>query len=234
MAVREVLRYPNPVLKREARALDANELELAQRVGRDLVDTMRSFPRCVGVAAPQLDELVRMIVVDVTDHPKATACHGELVLVNPRVVASSGASVAREGCFSFPDLTANVRRATHVTIEATDPAGGDRSIETEGFEARCLLHEMDHLDGVRFLDGVEMERVGGDVDSEPFVYAVDDAVHVVRAGHDHGAVVRTHQAQLPLGMEVLKPPRRAEAGVVDQHIDVAPAPLDRLDHPSAR
>ena len=155
MAVREVLRYPNPVLKREARALDANELELAQRVGRDLVDTMRSFPRCVGVAAPQLDELVRMIVVDVTDHPKATACHGELVLVNPRVVTSSGAAVAREGCLSIPDLTANVRRATHVTIEATDPAGGDRSIETEGFEARCLLHEMDRLDGVLFLDRVD-------------------------------------------------------------------------------
>src|SRR5437588_179299 len=92
--------------------------------GRDLLETMRSFPRCVGIAAPQIDELVRVVVVDVTDHPKATACHGELVLVNPRVVASSGAEVAREGCLSIPDLTANVRRATHAVIEARTPDGG--------------------------------------------------------------------------------------------------------------
>jgi peptide deformylase len=155
MAVRDVLRYPNPVLKREARLLNPEEGELANRVGRDLLDTMRSFPRCVGIAAPQLGELVRMIVVDVTDHPKATACHGELVLVNPRVVSSSGSVVAREGCLSIPDLTANVRRATDAVVEATDPEGRARSIKTDGFEARCLLHEIDHLDGILFLDRVD-------------------------------------------------------------------------------
>jgi len=152
--VREVLRYPHPVLKSTARPLGEDERDTAERVGRDLLETMRSFPRCVGIAAPQIDELVRMVVVDVTDHPKATACHGELVLVNPRVVASSGAEVAREGCLSIPDLTANVRRATEVAIEALDVGGRERRIETEGFEARCLLHELDHLDGVLFLDRV--------------------------------------------------------------------------------
>jgi peptide deformylase len=155
VAVREVLRYPHPTLKREARALGDGERDVAAGVARDLLDTMRSFPRCVGIAAPQIDELVRMVVVDVTDHPKATACHGELVLVNPRVVDSSGAEVAREGCLSIPDLTANVRRATHVALEALDPAGDAVEIETEGFEARCLLHELDHLDGILFLDRVD-------------------------------------------------------------------------------
>jgi peptide deformylase len=155
MAVRDVLRYPHPVLKREARALGDDERETAARVGRDLLDTMRSFPRCSGIAAPQIDELVRMVVVDVTDHPKATACHGELVLVNPRVVKASGAEVAREGCLSIPDLTANVRRATHAVIEGRDPDGRDVVVDTEGFEARCLLHELDHLDGVLFLDRVD-------------------------------------------------------------------------------
>lgn len=155
MAVREVLRYPNPILKQTARPLEADERELAERVGRDLVDTMRSFPRCVGVAAPQLGDLVRMVVVDVSEHPKATASHGELVLVNPRVVSASGAKVAREGCLSIPDLTANVRRATEMAIEARDPAGTAVEIETAGFEARCLLHEIDHLDGVLFLDRVD-------------------------------------------------------------------------------
>ena len=145
--IREVLRYPHPALKQVARQADDADVE---RVGADLVDTMRSFPRCVGIAAPQIDELVRMVAVDVTDHPKATTCHGLLVLANPRVVVASGAEVAREGCLSIPDLTANVRRATRIVVEA-----GDRVIESEGFEARCLLHELDHLDGLLFLDRVD-------------------------------------------------------------------------------
>ena len=153
MAVREVLRFPHPTLKQTAAELEPGAE--AARVARDLVDTMRSFPRCGGIAAPQVGELVRLVVVDVSEHPKATTSHGLLELVNPRVVASSGAAVAREGCLSIPDLTANVRRATHVTIEALDPAGAERTIETEGFEARCLLHELDHLDGVLFLDRVD-------------------------------------------------------------------------------
>jgi peptide deformylase len=153
--VREVLRYPHPVLKREARPLGADDAETVGSVARDLLDTMRSFPRCVGIAAPQIDELVRMVVVDVTDHPKATVSHGELVLVNPVVLSSSGAEVAREGCLSIPDLTANVRRPTEVVIEARDADGATRVVETGGFEARCLLHELDHLDGVLFLDRVD-------------------------------------------------------------------------------
>jgi peptide deformylase len=155
VAVREVLRAPHPTLKTVARPLGRGERDTAERIGADLVDTMRSFPRCVGIAAPQIDELVRVVVVDVTSHPKATACHGQLVLVNPSVVESSGAEVAREGCLSIPELTANVRRATRVTIEAAEPGGAQLTIATEGFEARCLLHEIDHLDGVLFLDRVD-------------------------------------------------------------------------------
>jgi peptide deformylase len=147
LAVRQVLRYPHPALKQVARQADPAD---AERVGADLVETMRSFTRCVGIAAPQIGELVRIVAVDVTDHPKATTCHGLLVLANPHVVLASGAEVAREGCLSIPDLTANVRRATRIVVEA-----GDRVIESEGFEARCLLHELDHLDGLLFLDRVD-------------------------------------------------------------------------------
>jgi peptide deformylase len=155
MAVREVLRVPHPVLKQKGRVLLDEDWDEAESVAADLLDTMRSFARCVGIAAPQIDELVRLVVVDVTDHPKATACHGELVLANPRVVESSGAEVAREGCLSIPDLTANVRRATHIALEAEAIGGASVTIETEGFEARCLLHEIDHLDGLLFLDRVD-------------------------------------------------------------------------------
>ena len=153
MAVREVLRVPDPKLKETCRPpADAAE---AERVAGDLLDTMRSFGHCVGIAAPQIGELVRIVVVDVTGHRKATVANGELVLVNPVVAAATGADVAREGCLSIPDLTANVRRATRVTIEATTPDGEAVAIESEGFEARCLLHEIDHLDGVLFLDRVD-------------------------------------------------------------------------------
>jgi peptide deformylase len=148
VAVREVLRYPHPALK--ARCVEA-EGERAEGVGRDLVDTMRSFGHCVGLAAPQLGELVRVVAVDVTDHPKATSANGLLVLVNPVVVSQAGAEVAREGCLSIPHLTANVRRATRIVVEAE----GGTSVESEGFEARCLLHEIDHLDGILFLDRVD-------------------------------------------------------------------------------
>jgi peptide deformylase len=149
MAAREVLRVPHPDLKRIARKVGGDE---AERVAADLLDTMRSFPRCVGIAAPQIGELVRLVVVDVSEHPKAPASHhGLLVLANPRVVATSGAEVAREGCLSIPDLTANVRRATHIRVEAE----GRDSFDSEGFEARCIQHELDHLDGVLFLDRVD-------------------------------------------------------------------------------
>jgi peptide deformylase len=129
--------------------------EEAERVAGDLLDTMRSYGRCTGIAAPQIDELVRVVAVDVSEHPKTTASHGLLLLVNPRVLSQEGAEVAREGCLSIPDYTANVRRATRVELEALDPRGAEVRLETEGFEARCLLHELDHLDGILFLDRVD-------------------------------------------------------------------------------
>jgi peptide deformylase len=94
--------------------------------------------------------MVRMIVVDVTGHKKATSANGRLVLVNPRVVSAAGAEVGREGCLSIPELTANVRRATDIEV-----ASADGVIRSQGFEARCLLHELDHLDGLLFLDRVD-------------------------------------------------------------------------------
>jgi peptide deformylase len=150
VAVRKILRYPHRALKTVARELGEHDAAEVERVRTDLLDTMESFGHCVGLAAPQLGELVRIAVVDVTGHKKATTSNGRLVLVNPRVVRSEGAEVAREGCLSIPDLTANVRRATRIEVEAEGLA-----IESEGFEARCILHELDHLDGLLFLDRVD-------------------------------------------------------------------------------
>lgn len=122
----------------------------AERIGRDLVETLRSFGHSVGLAAPQISEPSRVVVVDVRGHPKADTDNGLLVLANPRITDSEGSAVAREGCLSIPDLTANVRRATRIVVEHAAGA-----VECLGFEARCVQHELDHLDGILFLDRVE-------------------------------------------------------------------------------
>jgi peptide deformylase len=155
MAVRDVLRYPHPALKQVARPFSREEGDSARRVAADLVDTMRAHEGCVGLAAPQLGELVRVVAVDVSEHPRAETHHGLIVLVNPRVALASGSVVAREGCLSVPELTANVRRAAEIVVEGLTPEGEPSTVASQGFEARCLQHEIDHLDGVLFLDRVE-------------------------------------------------------------------------------
>jgi peptide deformylase len=155
LAVRRVLRFPHPSLKQQAPPLSPEEGERIVSVAGDLVDTMHAHKGCVGLAAPQIDELIRVVVIDVTDHPRATTCSGLVVLADPDVVVAEGNEVAREGCLSIPDLTANVRRATAIAVEGRTPGGDTRRVEAEGFEARCLLHEIDHLDGVLFLDRVD-------------------------------------------------------------------------------
>jgi peptide deformylase len=147
MSIREVLLYPDRRLKEVCAPTRAEEIEA---VGADLLDTTRSFGHCVGLAAPQLGMLVRMVVVDVRGHPKAETDNGLLLLANPRIVESEGSEVAREGCLSLPDMTANVRRATRIAVEHAEG-----TVECHGFEARCLQHEIDHLDGILFLDRVQ-------------------------------------------------------------------------------
>lgn len=147
MSVREVITYPDPILKQVATPAQVSEVD---RVVTDLIDTMRANERCVGLAAPQIGVPCRVAVVDVSEHPHAKEPHGLIVLVNPSVVeVSQGTKVGREGCLSLPELTANVRRPRRAVIDT----GSDR-IEVRGIEARCLLHEIDHLDGILFLDRV--------------------------------------------------------------------------------
>lgn len=149
MPVRKVLLYPDPILKKVA--APAPEGDELVRVMDDLVQTMRSFPGCVGLAAPQIGELVRVAAIDLSEHKKAPPnVHGLLVLIDPVVVSSDGNEVAREGCLSIPQLTANVRRATEIKVRTRDG-----NYDFEGFEARCVLHELDHLDGLLFLDRVD-------------------------------------------------------------------------------
>lgn len=124
------------------------------RLGRDLEDTARSYPRTVGIAAPQIGELWRVAWIDCSGHPKVPHALGPTFLVDPVLVSQEGGAVGREGCLSLPDITANVRRAERIEVEAGDLEGNRRLLRAEGFEARVILHEMDHLDGILILDRV--------------------------------------------------------------------------------
>jgi peptide deformylase len=151
--IRPVLKYPDPRLRvhaEEVAVFDGSVLEVA----RDLVDTMRSHERCVGLAAPQIGIPLRMLAIDVSEHPKTVASHGLVVLVNPVVTATAGAEVGREGCLSLPEITANVSRAKRIRFEAYFPDGEHFQSVSPGFEARAILHEIDHLDGILILDRV--------------------------------------------------------------------------------
>jgi peptide deformylase len=148
-----VRRFPDPVLGGVCAPIGAIDDD-ARQLGRDLLDTMRGSAHSVGVAAPQIGVARRAFCVDVTGHPKARSCHGEIVLFDPVVVSSEGSDVGREGCMSVPDLTGDVRRATRLVVRGTGLDGAERTLHVDAFEARAVQHELDHLDGLLFLDRV--------------------------------------------------------------------------------
>lgn len=154
MAVRDIVHIPNSILKKTSSPLSVFGEE-SSSLARDLIDTMRAHPHCVGLAAPQIGVDLRAFVVDVSGHPKAQTSHGEVVLLNPNILESYEPEVAREGCMSVPDLTGDVARATILVVRGVTPDGERTTIEVRGFEARAFQHEIDHLDGLLFLDRVQ-------------------------------------------------------------------------------
>lgn len=152
--VRPVVRAPHPALSRPAKPCDPAGPDVVE-LARDLVATMRASPSCVGLAATQLGIGARVFCVDVTGHRKARSCAGLVVLANPHLVSAIEPAVAREGCLSVPDFTGDVPRATAVAVCGVKPGTGEQvTVEADAFEARALLHELDHLDGLLFLDRV--------------------------------------------------------------------------------
>ncbi|HWB71532.1 MAG TPA: peptide deformylase [Egibacteraceae bacterium] len=167
MPERPVVAVPNPVLKQVAvpvGAAPALSCDALRRLAADLVDTMRVSPGCVGLAAPQIGVARRGFCVDVSGHPSqlaragaqtpAARNHGLIVLFDPELLHAGDSLVRREGCMSVPDLTADVRRALRVVVRGTGPDGRERVVDAEGFEARAVQHELDHLDGLLILDRV--------------------------------------------------------------------------------
>ncbi len=154
MAVRPVILAPDPRLKTPCAPV-TDITDDIRAAAQDLLDTMDAGPpRTVGIAAPQIGTMARIAIVDTSRNPKFPGGHGLLVLINPVIVASNGEQFFREGCLSIPDYTANIRRHQNVTVEALTLDGEATRLDAEGFEAVVLQHEIDHLDGVLFLDRV--------------------------------------------------------------------------------
>ena len=153
MAVRPVVGLPHPVLAVATPRVEVFDDALAQLV-TDLLDTMRASPGCVGLAAPQIGVSQRVAVIDLRGHKKAPVNHGELVVVNPVIESRGEVDLAREGCMSVPDFTGDVSRATSLVLAWQDATGASHRDPFTGFEARAVQHELDHLDGLLFLDRV--------------------------------------------------------------------------------
>ena len=154
MAVREILLYPDPILKQMCAPvirLDAAADTLIQ----DLLDTMLAAGHSVGVAAPQIGACQRIVVVDVSGSKMGRDNnHGLLTMVNPEIIRKEGSKAMREGCMSVPDYTGNVMRSESIVVQFLDRDGQERVINSSGFEAVAIQHEIDHLDGMLFLDRV--------------------------------------------------------------------------------
>ena len=152
--VLDVVTAPAGVLSSDGAKVDPSSPEVVQ-LAADLVATMRVSPGCVGLAAPQVGVGAKVFTVDVGGHPKTRSHRGTFVLCNAVVVESSRNEKAREGCMSVPDFTGDVKRATRLVVRGQLPGTGEEvEVEAEAFEARALQHEIDHCDGLLFLDRV--------------------------------------------------------------------------------
>ncbi len=156
MALLNVLVYPDERLKQISQPVEEFSEKIRKFI-RDLEETFRSFPGCVGIAAPQVGKFKRIVLVDISHKPQHEN-HGFLVLINPEITFCEGNSSGREGCLSVPDFTGKVERAKSIVLEAWNENGEKRQFHMSGYEARAVQHEIDHLDGKLFLDRLVSRR----------------------------------------------------------------------------
>ena len=159
MTVLDIITYPDVRLKQAAKEVTSFDSELSEFI-KNLDETMAAGPGGVGIAATQVGVMQRIVIVDVSNYPrlKNAKHHGHLVLINPEIMDWQGMKKGREGCMSVPDFTGNVIRAENIVLKAVDGNGLEHEYEMEGFEARAVQHELDHLDGLLFLDRLVSRR----------------------------------------------------------------------------
>lgn len=148
MSILKIYQYPAPVLREETAVVEEFDEKLAALV-QDMAETMYDAPG-IGLAAPQIGKSLKLIVVDLPrkedEQPRF------LAMVNPEIIAHEGGQIDEEGCLSVPELTAKVSRYKKLTVRYQDLEGGEHQLETEDRFAVVLQHEIDHLNGILFID----------------------------------------------------------------------------------
>ena len=151
MPLRPVLQFPDKRLREISEPIET-VTDAHRELARDLCEVMYDEPG-IGLAAPQVGETVRLVVVD-TEWNEEGGERNPLILVNPVLSEHEGKVTWTEGCLSVPDFEAEVERAETVLLCATDLDGRELEIRAEGLQAVCFQHEIDHLDGVLFIDRI--------------------------------------------------------------------------------
>ncbi len=153
MATLEIKKYPDEVLRKKAEPVKEFNDGL-QRLIDNMIETMYSAPG-LGLAANQVGVLKQVLVIDVSTGEEEESEESSLmVLVNPEIVLQEGEIESEEGCLSIPDYTTIVKRSEKVKVKCLDRHGETREIEGEGLLAKALQHEIDHLNGILFVDRI--------------------------------------------------------------------------------
>jgi peptide deformylase len=149
MAIREIKKYPATVLKKKAAAVTTFDEDLQVLID-DMVETMYAAPG-VGLAAPQVGVSKRLAIIDISSREEQ---YPLIVLINPSILKSEGEIDFEEGCLSIPEYTAKVTRSEQIIVSCIDREGKDVEIEATGLLAIAIQHEIDHLDGLLFIDRI--------------------------------------------------------------------------------
>ncbi len=147
MSLKDILIYPEKRLRKKSQTVEKIDKKI-QKLLDDLTDTMYNAPG-VGLAAPQIGENVRVLVVDISTKEEENSL---MELINPAITDSGGTQKSEEGCLSVPGYYGNITRKKKITVEAVNRDGEKFKIEAEDILARVLQHEIDHLDGILFFD----------------------------------------------------------------------------------
>jgi len=147
MAIKKILTFPNPVLRQKVKTVTSFD-ESLKELATDLAETMYDAPGA-GLAANQIGVCLRVVVVDVSENKEEKK---HLVLVNPEIIDKEGCQIDEEGCLSVIDLTAKVERYRKLLVRAQDLDGKSWEFPAEDFFARVIQHELDHINGILFID----------------------------------------------------------------------------------
>ncbi|WP_027363746.1 peptide deformylase [Desulfotruncus alcoholivorax] len=158
MAERMIGKLGDPILRKKCKHVSEITQSVLQLLD-DMTDTLKASPNGAALAAPQVGILKRIVVIDGGD--------SFIELINPRIINKSGEQTGPEGCLSLPGIWGQVTRAQHVKVKAMNRAGEEFIIEGEDFMARCLQHELDHLEGILFIDHVTTGQVYRERTNEP-------------------------------------------------------------------